>query len=172
MSKKLFFLFLSIGFISQNQLAAHSFHLGFAFVEYEESEKRLYCTIQIENSDLTHWLEGYSLPYTLTDIISEKYEGQHWFNFENFIGKYFKATTNQGALSFNLFEVELEKDGRVFLYLYAQHVEPFDFIEWTFSILMGHSMEQQNKMEMKYNAQNFFAYFFENEPTQTITLKP
>lgn len=169
---KLFFFFIIVAFSFQNQLAAHSFHVGLAFVEYEESEKRLYSTIQLEHSDFVHWMDGFSFTYALNEIITEKTEGLNWFHFEGFVQNYFKATTGQGELTFKLFDVEEEKNGRLFLYLYAEEVEPFDEIKWTFSLLMDHSMEQQNKMELKYNAQNYFAYFFENEPTQTIKLKP
>ena len=172
MLQKLFFFSIILGFSFQEKVAAHSFHVGIAFVEYEASENRMYATVQLERSDFAHWMEDFSLPYTFSEIITKKNESKHWSAFESFIGKHFSAHTNQGHLSFNLFDIEEEDDGRLFLYLIAEEVEPFREIDWTFSLLMGHSTEQQNKLELKIDEENYFAYFFENEPTQTITLKP
>jgi len=63
----------------------------------------------------------------------------------------------------------------IFLYLVAYEVEPFTSVTWHFSLLMGHSNEQQNKLEFNYfrgeEEFEFFAYFFENETYKTIIIQ-
>lgn len=155
---------------------AHSFHVGLAHADYEEETQMLFCTMQIEYADLTHWLEDLSLNFNLDELTINKQKSNDWDRFELFILKHFSAKTNLTAIDFSLFDVELELDGRVFIYVYAQNVKPFDQITWTYSMLMGHSLEQQNKLEFKYitkdKSETFFAYFFEKERSKVITIKP
>jgi hypothetical protein len=165
----LFLLFSSIyGF-------AHSFHVGLAQVDYEEEKEMLFCTIQLESGDLYHWLEDLNLDFNLEELAKKQQKSPDWQAFAKFLGKHFSAQTNHHAIEFMLFGLDLELDGRLFIYVYAEKVKPFSHINWTFSLLMGHSMEQQNRLEFCYirnkKKQTYFVYFFESEPSQTIHIK-
>jgi hypothetical protein len=155
---------------------AHSFHVGLAYADYDEEKEMLFCTLQLEYNDLSHWLENLALDFNLNEIREKQAESEFWHPFKQFIQKHFSAKTNLGNIEWELFNVELELDGRFFVYLYAKEVKPFKLITWQFSLLMGHSMEQQNKLEFKYITQEktetHFAYFFENELSQIIKTKP
>ncbi len=154
---------------------AHSFHVGLATADYDEEKEMLFCTLQLEYNDLSHWLEDLKLTFNLEELAKNQHESPSWQTFKQFIAKHYAAKTNHSAIDFELFGIELELDGRLFVYVYAENVKPFENITWTFSALMGHSMEQQNKLEFKYirsgKTTSYFAYFFENEPTQTIKIK-
>jgi hypothetical protein len=155
--------------------SAHSFHVGLATADYDEEKEMLFCTLQLEYNDLTHWLEDLKLTFNLEELAKNQRESPSWQTFKQFIAKHYAAKTNHSAIDFELFGLELELDGRLFVYVYAENVKPFESITWTFSMLMGHSMEQQNKLEFKYirsdNKETYFAYFFETEQTQIILLK-
>ena len=172
MPKKL--SFLVVLFIALSSFA-HSFHVGLAYADYEEEKEMLFCTLQLEFNDFEHWLEELGLGFNLEEINKNGSTSKSWGEFEQFIKKHFGATSNLAALDFQLYGVELELDGRFFVYLYAVEVKPFDNITWTFSLLMGHSMEQQNKLEFKYitreQSETHFAYFFENKFSQVIKTK-
>lgn len=162
-------------FFSSIAVSAHSFHVGLAHADYEEEKEMLFCTIQLEYGDLSHWLEDLNLHFNLEELAKNQQKSPDWQAFKKFLAKHFSAKTNLSTIEFELFAIDLELDGRLFVYVYAEQVKPFNNIKWTFSLLMGHSMEQQNKLEFKYirNDQNetHFAYFFETEQTQTIHIK-
>ena len=154
----------------------HSFHVGLAKVDYDEEKQTLFSTLQLEYNDLAHWIENLNLSFNFHEINVKQAESAHWLSFQLFIQKYFNASCNETEIIWKLFEVEQELDGRIFIYLYAEKVKPFQAISWNFSLLMGHSMEQQNKLEFKYiskdQTETFFAYFFENERAKVIKIKP
>lgn len=166
---------LSILFLSSFLVSAHSFHVGLATVDYEEDEQMLFCTLQLEYGDLSHWLEDLNLNFNLEELAKNLKESPDWNAFKKFLAQHFSAKTNLSAVDFELFAMDLELDGRLFVYLYAENVQPFESITWRFSLLMGHSMEQQNKLEFRYirndKKEPHFAYFFETEQTQTIHIK-
>jgi len=170
---KILYLFM---FCLPSMSFAHSFHIGLAKVDYDEEKQTLFSTLQLESNDLEHWLESLNLTFDLQEINTKQAESSHWNNFQLFIQKHFNALCNETEIRWKLFEVEQELDGRIFVYLYAEKVKPFHTITWNFSLLMGHSMEQQNKLEFKYiskdQTETFFAYFFENERAKVIKIKP
>jgi hypothetical protein len=172
---KLFITSLILVFLSLSS-HAHEFHVGICRVDYEEAEKMMFCTIQLESGDFEHWTEDQNQLFKLNELTRNQRKSESWKSFETFILRFFGAKTNTSAIQFELFEIEIEADGRMFIYLIAQDVEPFDEITWHFSLLMGHSMEQQNKIEFKYinaeKAKTYFAYFFENETYKTTQLQP
>ncbi len=161
--------------LSSSSLFAHAFHVGLASVDYEEEKKMMFCTLQLESSDFKHWLEDLNRDFNLESITANKQNSTEWKSFGDFILKHFAAKTNVQAVDFELFDAEIERDGRLFVYLFAVDIQPFESISWRYSLLMGHSMEQQNKMEFKYirgaKTEVYFAYFFENESAQTLILK-
>lgn len=165
------FLLLLFGY----QTMAHEFHVGLCFAEYEEESRMMFCTIQLESGDFEHWLEDQNQKYNLNELAVKQKNSAFWKDFESFISKYFHAKTNEAKIDFELFEIEIEPDGRLFVHLVAYNVPPFSSIIWHFSLLMGHSMEQQNKLEFNYlnaaNQQLYFLYFFENEFQKTIEIK-
>jgi len=156
-------------------VSAHEFHVGLCRVDYEEADKMIFCTIQLESRDFEHWVEDQKQSFNLNELVKNQKKSSFWKPFESFIFKYFGAKTNDIKVDFELFELEIEPDGRMFVYLVAYNVEPFNTINWHFSLLMGHSMEQQNKLEFKYinkeQTRNYFAYFFENETHKTISIQ-
>lgn len=166
---------LSILLFSSFLVSAHSFHVGIATVDYEEEGQILFCTLQLEYGDLSHWLEDLNLNFNLEELANNQKESPNWDAFKKFLGQHFSAKTNLSTVEFELFAMDLELDGRLFVYVYAENVKPFESITWRFSLLMGHSMEQQNKMEFKYirneKKETYFAYFFETEQNQTIHIK-
>jgi hypothetical protein len=156
-------------------VSAHEFHVGLCRVDYEEADKMIFCTIQLESADFQHWAEDQKQTFNLNELVENQKKSSSWKSFESFISKYFGAKTNNNKVNFELFELEIEPDGRMFVYLVAYDVEPFSAISWHFSLLMGHSMNQQNKLEFKYinkeQTRNYFAYFFENETHKTISIQ-
>jgi hypothetical protein len=154
---------------------AHEFHVGICRVDYEEEERMMFCSIQLESGDFEHWIEDQNQLFNINELAKNQKNSAHWKKFEDFVFKYFKVKTNNQDIQFELFELEIEADGRMFVYLVAYNVEPFDMVTWHFSLLMGHSMEQQNKLEFKYvreeKEQVYFAYFFENETFKTTTIQ-
>jgi hypothetical protein len=164
----LFFVFLSLSSL------AHEFHVGMCQVDYEEGEKMMYATIQLESWDFEHWLEDQEQNFNLNELAKNQKNSADWQSFEAFLFKYFSVRTNHQDVQFLLFELEIEADGRMFIYLVAFDVEPFESVSWHFSLLMGHSMEQQNKLEFTYyyeeKEQVYYAYFFENEKFKTTTI--
>jgi hypothetical protein len=155
---------------------AHEFHVGFARADYEEGEKMLFCSIQLEIGDFEHWIEDRAEDFNIFELARNQKNSVVWHHFEKFVFGFFGAKTNLSNIQFELFEIEIEADGRIFMYVVAYDVEPFTEITWQFSLLMGHSMEQQNKLEFKYLAPNFeqtnYVYFFETEYHKSITIKP
>jgi len=145
------------------------------FVDYDENEKIMFSMIQLESWDFEHWLEDQSQHFNLNELAKNQKSSTSWKSFEEFIIKFFDAKTENANIKFELFEVEIEADGRIFLYLVAYEVEPFTSVTWHFSLLMGHSNEQQNKLEFNYfrgeEEFEFFAYFFENETYKTIIIQ-
>ena len=155
-------------------IRAHSFHVGMAHVDYEEEKEMLFCTLQLEYADFAHWIEDLGVEFNLNELANKQQESEDWERFHRFISIYFHVESNWGAIDLHLFSIELELDGRLFVYLYAENVKPFDRITWKYALLMGHSMEQQNKLEFKYIGKEKnttqFAYFFENELTKTLII--
>lgn len=164
------FLFVLLGM----NLFAHEFHVGMCYADYEEESQTLFCSIQLETRDFAHWLEDLSLEFNLDELVKNQHESQQWEAFESFILKHFSAKTDDITAQMVLFDIEMENDGRLFLNLLAADVQAFTEITWKFSLLMGHSMDQQNKLEFKYvqaTAEKvYFAYFFENEIQKTIAI--
>ncbi len=155
-------------------LSAHEFHVGMCYAEYEEESGIIYSSIQLESRDFAHWMEDLGLDFNLDDLVKNQTQSDQWDAFESFVLVHFGADANENAIEFYLFDIEIENDGRLFLNILAEDVRPFSSISWKFSLLMGHSMEQQNKLEFKYieseKEQVYFAYFFETEITKTIAL--
>lgn len=163
----LFFLLLFIGL----NLQAHEFHVGLCRVDYDETDKMMFCTIQLESGDFEHWTEDQNQAFNINELAKNQKKSESWKSFEAFVFKFFGAKTDKESVNFELFEMEIEADGRMFIYLVAHEVAPFTEIVWHFSLLMGHSMDQQNKIEFKYinedQERTFYAYFFENETHKT-----
>jgi hypothetical protein len=170
------FSVLLLSLIIAVNIHAHEFHVGICRVDYEEAEKMMFCTIQLESGDFEHWTEDQNQLFNINELARNQRKSESWRTFETFVLKYFGAKTNTATVQFELFEMEIEADGRMFIYLVAHDVQPFKEITWHFSLLMGHSMEQQNKIEFKYinaeKANTYFAYFFENETYKTTQMQP
>ena len=170
------YFFLPFLFVLMSSMAlAHEYHVGICQVDYEEADSIMFCSIQLESGDFEHWLEDQNQKYNLNELAENQKNSPAWKDFETFVLKNFMANTNIGKVEFELFELELEPDGRMFVYLVAYNVPPFSSVTWQFSLLMGHSMDQQNKLEFRYispkNEQIYFLYFFENEHQKTIAIK-
>lgn len=155
-------------------LSAHEFHVGLCYSEYEEESGIIFSSIQLESRDFAHWMEDLGLDFNLEELVEEQEHSEQWDAFESFILIHFAAEANGNEIEFYLFDIELENDGRLFLNILAKDVRPFSSISWKFSLLMGHSMDQQNKLEFKYmepdKVQVYFAYFFETETHKTIAI--
>ena len=163
-------------FVLMSSMAlAHEFHVGMCQVDYEEADSIMFCSIQLESGDFEHWLEDQNQKYNLNELAENQKNSPALKDFETFVLKNFMAKTNIGKVEFELFELEIEPDGRMFVYLVAYNVHPFSSVTWQFSLLMGHSMDQQNKLEFRYispkSEQVYFLYFFENEHQKTIAIK-
>lgn len=169
MLQRIFVTALALGIL---QIAfAHSFHVGLAYAEYDEESQKMYCYVQLEYADFEHWIEELNPKIVLSELLVQKDESIEWEEFSSVLLKQFQAKTNIAQVNFKLFDIEVEPNGRFYLYFVGENVEPFESITWRFSLLMGHSMQQQNKLEFLYADQHYFLYFFEQEYEATITRK-
>jgi hypothetical protein len=84
--------------------------------------------------------------------------------------QHFKAETDGSKLKFEVLGLEALKDGRLYIYLVAEQVKPFQSITWTFSLLMDHDPGQQNKLEIIVNKKKYYAVFLQDKKTATIKL--
>lgn len=151
----------------------HSFHVGLAKVDYDEAKNEMYATIQLEYQDLAHWVED-EQEIILEDLVKNKKKSKSWDSFDLKLQKHFYGEVQGTKQVLTLFDIELDEDGRIFIYLFKDKVAPFKQIDFVFSLLMGHSEDQQNKLEFKYfdslGEKTYFAYFFENQTKQTIKI--
>ena len=159
-------LFISLTF-------AHSFHVGIAKIDYDESKKEMFATIQLEFKDLKHWIEDHQ-ELDLADLIENKDSSSAWNKFDELMQANFYMEIAGKKTTLPLFDLEIEEDGRLFIHLFASGIEPFKSIDFVFALMMGHSEEQQNKLEFKYikekDSKTYFAYFFEKQTKQTIKI--
>jgi hypothetical protein len=147
----------------------HAFHVGLAKAEYNVSNKTMEVTLELESHDLEHWLEDKGLAVGHIEMVEK--HSDLWNKMTTTLLNHFKANTNKQKLKFSVLGLETVKDGRVFIYLIAENVSPFTEIEWEYSLLMGHDMNQQNKLELTYNSKKYYAVFFEKKQSTKIIIE-
>lgn len=146
----------------------HEFHIAIAKVNYNEKAKILEATIQVEAHDIEDWLTEKGIAVGHIEHISKRPSLQDSVYQE--ILKNFAAKIEGKQVDFTVIGIEVENDGRAFIYLKSSKIKLFDTIEWTFSILMDHNEKQQNKLELTVGEKKHYATFLHHERTQTMQL--
>jgi hypothetical protein len=146
---------------------SHAFHVALAKAEYNSLNSTIEVTLEIDAQDFEHWLEDHGVSVKHVELIAKNSEP--WKKVNTILLNHFGATTAQGKLQFDMLGMEAMKDGRLFIYLVAEQVKPFQSIDWKFSLLMDHDPGQQNKLEMVVNKKKYYAVFLQDKKTVTIT---
>ncbi|GAA0874880.1 hypothetical protein GCM10009118_12880 [Wandonia haliotis] len=166
MVRYILILFLALGV---RDISAHQFHVALAKTVYNEKDKAMEVTLEAEAHDIEHWLEDKGIKAGHLEMIERN--SDLWKKMSKEILANFGATTDKQKLVFYVVGIEVVRDGRVFIYVYAERVEPFNEITWTFSLLMDHDDSQQNKLEMKWKSKKYYAVFLHTKRTATIKIK-
>ena len=162
------FLVIFLLVVAPIQLFAHQFHVAIAKAEYNSVEQTLEVTMEVESHDIEHWLEDKGIVVGHIEMIEKNSE--QWTKITEEILKNFSVKTDSKAQNITVVGWEIARDGRLFIYLYAENVAPFKEIEWKFSILMDHDESQQNKLELLVNNKKYYAVFLNDKRTAIIQI--
>lgn len=146
----------------------HAFHVALAKAEYNAEDKTMEVTLEVESHDLEHWLEDKGIKIGHIEMIEKN--SPTWKKLSDEILANFAATTDLQKLNFSILGIEIARDGRAFIYVVAEEVKPFKTIEWTFSLLMDHDENQQNKLELIVNKKKYYAVFLNEKRKALIKL--
>jgi hypothetical protein len=155
-------------FLTSTGLWAHAFHVGLAKAEYNAANSTMEVTLELDAHDFEHWLEDHGVQVKHIEMVAKNSET--WKKIVAILFQHFKAETDGSKLKFEVLGLEALKDGRLYIYLVAEQVKPFQSITWTFSLLMDHDPGQQNKLEMIVNKKKYYAVFLQDKKTATIKL--
>ena len=149
-------------------LFAHQFHVALAKAEYNAKEQTLEVTMEVESHDIEHWLEDKGIAVGHIEMVEKN--SDKWTKITEEILKNFTVKTDGKSHTLTVVGWEIARDGRLFIYLYAENIAPFKEIEWKFSVLMDHDETQQNKLELTVNKKKYYAVFLNEKRTALIKL--